>query len=137
MLLCEKLTEWVGSRHSHVPGHTSLAIGVRHEPTVHAPSHRLTGLGERRLCGGVVLLHEFEDDHVADCGGDGFGVVAEDGRHTGCYGLEATNDDLMMLVKVPRHQTSCSYGMCHCAGCCGRSQAHDLHLGGGHGSRQR
>lgn len=42
----------------------------------------------------MVLLHEDELDHVADGGGDGFGGVAEEGRHAGLDGLEASDDDL-------------------------------------------
>jgi hypothetical protein len=46
IFLCRGLTKWVGSGHSHVPGDTRLAIGVRHKPAVHTTCHRFAGLGE-------------------------------------------------------------------------------------------
>ena len=82
---------------SHVPRHARLALWVRHEARVHSSFHLLARLGKGGLCSRVVFLHEFEYNHVADGGFDGFWAVTEDGRHTGCYGLDTTNDDLLMV----------------------------------------
>jgi hypothetical protein len=87
-------TKRIGRSDSHVPSYASFTLGVRHEAAVHSSFHLLARLGESRLCGGVVLLHEFEYHHVADSRGDGLGGVAEERGHSGCDGLHSADDDL-------------------------------------------
>jgi hypothetical protein len=69
------LTKGVGGLNGHVPCDTSLAIRVGHKARVHASLHLLAGRGKGRLRGGVVLLHEYEHDHVTNGGGDRLGSV--------------------------------------------------------------
>lgn len=74
-VLLGRLTERLGGLDGHVPGDAGHTLWVGHEARVHSSLHLLAGLGESRLGDGVVLLHELEDDHVADVGLDGVGSV--------------------------------------------------------------
>lgn len=50
-------------------------VDVGHETRVHPARKRYAGLGERRLCHGVVLRLELEFDHVANICLDGAWTV--------------------------------------------------------------
>jgi hypothetical protein len=70
-----ELTERLSCLNGHVPCDARLAFRVGHETRVHASLHLFAGLGECGLSCSVVLLHEYEHDHVADSSGDGLGSV--------------------------------------------------------------
>lgn len=80
-----------GDLHGHHWWWDDGIVGVGHEAGVHARSHLHTRCVESRLCDGVVLGVEDENNRVADCSVDGVGNEDKAGA--------TTNSNLQLLAE--------------------------------------